>query len=95
MAEGEEQRSSGAQGGAKDIRFDYIRDRVCSSLKVNEAIFEKLMAGDGRCDGAASRAFGGRFCRGNGHPSSWQRLVDAWPLHHPTALQGGDGAVHG
>jgi hypothetical protein len=30
-------------GAGKDIRFDWLQSRVCSSLKVKEEAFQKLL----------------------------------------------------
>lgn len=35
--------------GAKDIRFDYVQDRVCSALKVRDDQFQRLLLGETRC----------------------------------------------
>lgn len=49
MADDEQATSSvAATSSVKDIRYDYIRDRVCSCLKVPDTAFEKLISGDGR-----------------------------------------------
>ena len=50
MAEDNEQSSYAAHGqsGAKDIRFDYLRDRTVSTLRVGDGAWEKLMSGDSR-----------------------------------------------
>ena len=37
-----------AEEQARDERIDWIRERVCSSLRVREEAFAKLLAGDGR-----------------------------------------------
>lgn len=31
---------------AKDVRYDWIQERVCSSLKVREEQFQKLLQGE-------------------------------------------------
>jgi hypothetical protein len=38
----------GMGAGGKDGRCDWIRDRVCSSLKVKGEAVEKLFQGDGK-----------------------------------------------
>jgi hypothetical protein len=42
MAEGQ-----AAQAG-KDTRYDWIQERVCSSLKVREEQFQKLLQGEAK-----------------------------------------------
>jgi hypothetical protein len=37
-----------AEEDARDERVDWIRDRVCLTLRVREEAFAKLLAGDGR-----------------------------------------------
>eukprot|EP00882_Tetradesmus_deserticola_P023224 GHRQ01025269.1.p1 GENE.GHRQ01025269.1~~GHRQ01025269.1.p1 ORF type:complete len:124 (+),score=19.21 GHRQ01025269.1:380-751(+) len=42
MAEGQ------AAQGAKDSRYDWLQERVCSSLKIKEEQFQKLVQGEAR-----------------------------------------------
>lgn len=50
-----EEAASAAGSTAKDIRFDWIQDRVCSSLKgVTQEGFQKLLQGEARCAGHSS-----------------------------------------
>ncbi|PNW78281.1 hypothetical protein CHLRE_09g403800v5 [Chlamydomonas reinhardtii] len=48
MAEDEGMTAAAPSSSVKDIRFDYIRDRVCSCLKVPDSAYDKLVSGDGR-----------------------------------------------
>ncbi len=45
MADDEEAK---ANVGGKDLRFDWIQERVCSCLKVKEDAFQKLLTGEFR-----------------------------------------------
>ncbi len=40
--------SSAAGGANRDIRWDYLQERVVSTLKVQETAFQKLINGDQR-----------------------------------------------
>ena len=32
-----------------DVRFNWISDRTCSSLKIKEDVFQKLLASESKC----------------------------------------------
>ena len=32
-----------------DVRFNWISDRTCSSLKIKDDVFQKLLASESRC----------------------------------------------
>lgn len=40
--------AGGMAGGAKDIRYDYLQERVCSTLKVSDTAFQKLIGGESK-----------------------------------------------
>ncbi len=46
MADEEAKPAAGA--GKKDIRFDYLCERVCSTLKVKDEQFQKLLQAETR-----------------------------------------------
>jgi hypothetical protein len=50
---------AGRGGGGKDIRFDYLRSRVCTALKVREEAFDRLLTGETRWAAGPSGAGGG------------------------------------
>lgn len=47
MAEAGGQSGAGASG--KDTRYDYLAERVISTLKVADAAWQKLLGGDTKC----------------------------------------------
>lgn len=42
----EEGGQSGGAGGGKDIRYDYLAERVISTLKVQDAAWQKLLGSE-------------------------------------------------